>query len=114
MAVPLHVQEKNVGPAVSIHIGEGRVAAPAVRVQSYLGGDVLEVVVPHVLVKHGILIALCVQVPVESVRYTNIFAVRPLIIGGVLAHIAHQEIDLTVAIIVEEERTRGMCGEAEA
>ena len=114
MAVPLHVQEKNVGPAVSIHIGEGRVAAPAVRVQSYLGGDVLEVVVPHVLVKHGILIALCVQVPVESVRYTNIFAVRPLIIGGVLAHIAHQEVNQAVVVIVEKERTRGMCGEAAA
>src|ERR1700721_475399 len=48
MAVPLHLQEKNVGPAVSIQIGEGRVAAPAVRVQPYVGGDVFEVVVPHV------------------------------------------------------------------
>ena len=106
--VSLHVQHEKIGPAVAVQIGHARIAAPAGRPQSDVSGHVLEAIVSGVPVEDGILEAVRMRVAQKRVRQADVRAVRPFLVGGVLADIADQKIDQAVAVEVEEHRAGGM------
>src|SRR5208282_5466168 len=100
----MHVDEENAGPAVAIEVGEAGLAAPAMRIQSHFGGNVLEVVVPHVLIKDGMFVAVGVQVSIEGVGDSDVLTIWSFFVVSVLSDVTDQQVDEAVVIVVEEKR----------
>ena len=67
MVPSLHVQEKNIWPAISVYVGEGCISAPAVGLESDLRRDVLELVVAHILVENRVLEAIGMEMTEKRV-----------------------------------------------
>src|SRR2546425_957829 len=87
--------------------GAGRGSAlRASAAQSPPARDVLEPIAPQVPVEDAGLGALGVRVTVERVAQADIVASRPLGVAGINAHVRHEEIEQSVAIVVEEHRAR--------
>src|SRR5580700_9508558 len=106
VAVSLHVEEEDVGPAVAIKVAEGGVTAPAVWAQPYFRSHVPEPVVAQIPVKDGIFVAVRMQVPFEGVGYPDVLSVRSLLVGGILADIADQKVEQAVVVIVKKKCSR--------
>ncbi len=70
--------------------------------------DVLEAVVPHVLVEDARLAAVGVEVAAEGVGETDVGAAAPLLVVGVAANVAHEEVEQAVVVVVEEDGARGV------
>ena len=104
MSVPLHVQHEQVGPTVAVQIGNRGVAGPPLGLQADLGGHVLESVVPQIPVEDGVLEPIRVEVAHERVRQPDVRAIGTLLIDRVLAHVADEQIEQAVVVVVEEDR----------
>src|SRR6202041_4209794 len=100
--VPHHIQEKQIGPAVAIQVGEARVSAPAPGMQANFRSNILETIVAHVLVQDGVFETVGMHMSVKRVAQAHVLAVSPLFVAGVPAYVAHQEIKQSVVVVVEE------------
>ena len=114
VSVPLHVEHEHVRPAVAVHVGDARVAAPPRRPQADLRGDVPEPVVPEVSIQHRVLEAIGMRVAEKRVGEPDIGAVRPHLIRRVAPDVADEQIEQAVAVVVEEHRSRRVRDEIEA
>jgi hypothetical protein len=114
MVVPLHVQDVEVGKAVAVEIGEGRIPAPAGIREADGIGDIHEPVVACVAVEAALLRACRFQVTREGVLVPQEVPARPLLVDRVLADVDEKEVEQSVVVVVEEDGARGVADVVEA
>ena len=112
VVVALHVQDVEVGPAVVVDVDRAGVAGPAdVSIRPVACRDVDEAVVAHVLVQDAPLGALGLEVAREGVLEAPRSTGSPspaIVVGGVLADVDEEQVEPAVAVVVEEDRARGV------
>jgi len=89
MAASLHVQKENARPAFAVQVSKTRLSTPSVRFETYFCRYILKVVVPHILVKDGVFVAVRIEMAREGVWDSRVLAIRPLFIACVFADVAY-------------------------
>jgi len=95
----LHVQEKHIRPAVPVYIGKGCIAAPAVRPETDFSRDIFEFVVTQILVENRVFESFWIEMTEKRVFEPDVFSMS-LFIPGVHAHVADQQVNQTVVIVI--------------
>ena len=108
LIVSLHRQDVEIGTAVGVVVERDRVARPGGVPQPRLLGCLLEAAAARVPEKEGGLAPLRVQVAGEGVGEGDPQSVGAALVPGVAPDAGHEQIEVAVAVGVEEDRPRGV------
>src|SRR5262249_22148645 len=114
VVVALHVQNEQARKTVAAKIGECCISAPTSWPQANLCGYILELVVTDILVENWILISLRMQVSSESIRQPYVLTLLTSLVAGVATHIANQQVEQPIIVVVEENSPGRMADQIEA
>ena len=122
----MHVDDKEVGPAVSVGIDRAGVACPAGIDKPGRRGRIDESAAVDVVEQPALLEAFGLEVPREGVRKRNVIFERflPLLrrkptvlgnlLGGELADVGQEQVEPAVAIVVKEDGREGVTAMVQA
>ena len=102
LVVALHVQDVEVGPPIPVDVDGIGVAAPTFIDESQSLGDLLEPAIAQVPVEEALLRTLRPQVPPEGILHPDEVTSPADLVGGVHAHIGHEQVQEAVSIVIEE------------
>ena len=101
-----HAQHVQFRESIRIEIAKGRITAPAPMNESCRLRSILEAGSTPIVEERAHLAALWILPALKGVRTTHILPGAPLLIPRVHPHIADEEIQLPIAVVIEEHRTR--------
>ncbi len=114
VVVPLHVEDVEVGPEVAVPVDQAGVAGPALVRDAGRLGHVGEAELPGVAVEARELGAVGEVVAREGVGAADVGAAAADLLGRVLADVDQEDVEQAVAVVVEEDRPRGVADVAQA